>query len=88
MELTQKICIDTVNLVDDLIAISLDPSTRNSANKSIGLRDTDDFHIIIDFCSRIEIREARQELVSAIKLKDWSQGFLMALRILSAIGGK
>lgn len=88
MELTQKICVDTVNLVDDLIALSLDPSTQNLADKAVGLRDTNDFNTIIDFCNREELREARQELVSAVKLKDWSQGFLMALRILSMFGGK
>jgi len=88
VELTQKICINTVNLVDDLIALSLDPSTQNIANKSVGLRDTDKFNIIVNFCSQEELREARQELVSAIKFKDWSQGFLIAIRILSMFGGK
>jgi hypothetical protein len=87
MKLAQKISIDTVNLVDDLIALSFDPFAQNLADKSVSLRDTDDFHTIIDFCSREEIREARQELVSAVKLQDWSQGLRLALKILSSLGG-
>lgn len=74
--------------MDDLIALSLDPSTQNLADQSVGLRDTDSFNMIIDFCSRTEIRKARQELISAIKLKDWSQGLIISLRILLMLSGK
>ncbi len=56
-------------------------------NSPVGLRDTGKFNVKVKMPTSDELREARRELASAIAAEQWTEGFMMALKVMSIMGG-
>jgi len=53
----------------------------------VGLRDTDKFRMAVDIISSDEIRELRRDIASAIAAEKYTEGFMMAFKVMSLLGG-
>lgn len=59
---------------------------NNLAGQVIGLRDTNQFNIVINI-DKADIQRLRRDLASAISSEKFVSGFFTALQLLSMIGG-
>lgn len=53
----------------------------------VGRRDTDRFSLSVDIIGSQEIRDLRRDVASAIAAEKYTEGFMMAFKIISLLGG-
>jgi len=59
----------------------------NLSTQSVGLRNINKFNVKIELISHADLKQARQELTSAIVAEKWLQGFAVAIKVMSVLGG-
>lgn len=59
----------------------------NLSTQAVGLRDINKFNIKVELISHADLKQARQELTSAIVAEKWLQGFVVAIKVMSILGG-
>lgn len=72
---------------DDLLDKEDKEELTTLANRPIGLRDTGSFNLPLNLDTREDLAEARRELSSAITAHKWAEGFGMAVKIITILGG-